>query len=110
MDDESPKHIGYISKPLDEQQLAELKALAERSDVEIDFSDAAEAGEEFLGVAERGTMYRVLKQQLTIRLDADVLDWFKRHAKNGRGYQTDINSALRSYVIAQEKRLSKKTG
>ena len=38
------------------------------------------------------------------RLDADILDWFKRHAKNGKGYQTDINKALRAYVAAQEKR------
>jgi uncharacterized protein (DUF4415 family) len=53
-------------------------------------------------------MYRVLKEQLTIRLDADVLDWFKRHAKNGKGYQTDINKALRAYVQAQEKRASNK--
>lgn len=37
------------------------------------------------------------KQVVTIRLDADVLDWFKRQ---GRGYQTRINKLLRSYMEA----------
>ena len=55
-------------------------------------------------------MYRLVTEQLTIRLDADILDWFKRHAKDGKGYQTDINKALRAYVVAQDKRASKKAG
>jgi uncharacterized protein (DUF4415 family) len=37
------------------------------------------------------------KQVITIRLDGDVLDWFKRQ---GRGYQTRINKLLRSYMEA----------
>lgn len=37
------------------------------------------------------------KQSITIRLDVDVLDWFKRQ---GRGYQTRINKLLRSYMEA----------
>lgn len=37
------------------------------------------------------------KRVVTIRLDADVLDWFKRQ---GRGYQTRINKLLRSYMEA----------
>lgn len=37
------------------------------------------------------------KQTVTIRLDADVLDWLKRQ---GRGYQTRINKLLRSYMKA----------
>lgn len=39
------------------------------------------------------------KQTITIRLDADVLDWFKRQ---GRGYQTRINKLLRFYMQAQD--------
>ena len=34
------------------------------------------------------------KQHTGIRLDADVLDWFK---KQGKGWQTRINAVLRSY-------------
>jgi uncharacterized protein (DUF4415 family) len=39
------------------------------------------------------------KQTITIRLDTDVLDWFRRQ---GRGYQTRINKLLRSYMQAQD--------
>jgi uncharacterized protein (DUF4415 family) len=38
------------------------------------------------------------KRQITIRLDQDVLDWFK---SQGAGYQTRINAVLRSFVDAQ---------
>jgi uncharacterized protein (DUF4415 family) len=36
------------------------------------------------------------KQAITIRLDADLLDWFRRH----KGYQTRINAILRAYMNA----------
>jgi len=39
-----------------------------------------------------------VKETMTIRLDADVLEWFR---KQGKGYQTRINAILRSYVHAQ---------
>ncbi len=39
------------------------------------------------------------KNQITLRLDADLLDWFK---EGGKGYQTRINAVLRSYVEAQK--------
>src|SRR4051812_27924059 len=37
------------------------------------------------------------KQQLTVRLDPDIVQWFKDH---GPGYQTRMNAVLRSYVDA----------
>jgi uncharacterized protein (DUF4415 family) len=39
------------------------------------------------------------KRQLTMRLDGDVIDWFKRQ---GRGYQTRMNEVLRRFVHAQK--------
>jgi uncharacterized protein (DUF4415 family) len=39
----------------------------------------------------------VKKLSVTLRLDRDVLQWFRRP---GRGYQTRINAVLRSYVAA----------
>lgn len=48
--------------------------------------------------ARRGVFYRPVKQQITLRLDADVIAWSKAHARGGRGYQTDINGALREHV------------
>lgn len=46
-------------------------------------------------------LFRPLKQRVTIRLDADVIEWFKQEARSkgqGRGYQTLINRALRDYM------------
>jgi uncharacterized protein (DUF4415 family) len=45
-------------------------------------------------------LYRPVKKPITVRLDADVLAWFK---KDGRKYQTRINSALRK-VMEKEMR------
>lgn len=85
------------------EQKEELRRLADLPDDQIDFSDIPPLTDEFFKNAKRNPFYqRALKQQTTIRLDADVLDWFKRHAKNGKGYQTDINRVLREYVEAQK--------
>lgn len=47
------------------------------------------------------------KTRITIRLDDDVLDWFRQqvHAAGGGNYQTLINHALREYVQSREQRL-----
>lgn len=45
-------------------------------------------------------LYRPLKKPVTLRLDADVLAWFK---KDGRRYQTRINSALRKVMEREMK-------
>ncbi len=44
--------------------------------------------------------YKVIKKPVTLRLDADVLAWFK---KQGRGYQTRINRALRQVMTDGKK-------
>jgi uncharacterized protein (DUF4415 family) len=98
------KIVRHRMQPLTPEQIERLKKVADLPDEEIDFSDIPQAGDDFFQKAKRGAMYRLVKQQLTIRLDADVLDWFKRHARNGKGYQTDINRVLREYVEAQEKK------
>jgi uncharacterized protein (DUF4415 family) len=46
----------------------------------------------------RGLFYRPVKQQLTLRFDADVVAWFKNHTTSNEGYQTRINRAPRGYV------------
>lgn len=89
--------------PLTKRQKAELKALAALPDEAIDTSDIPPLSEEFWKAAKRGLFYRPVKQQLTLRLDADVVAWFKRHAPGGRGYQTEINRALREYVQQHQK-------
>jgi len=61
--------------------------------------DDARRGNEFFKKAT--TPWPPVKKQLTIRLDADVLDWFKGH---GRGYQTCINRILRVVMESQPPR------
>jgi uncharacterized protein (DUF4415 family) len=82
-----------ISKVMTAKQRAELKALAAKPDNKIDTSDAPEVLN-WPG-AKRGRFYRPVKQQLTLRLDADVVDWFKQQ---GEGYQSRINAALRAHM------------
>lgn len=88
------------SKKLTPEQQAEIDAIAAMPDSEIDTSDAPEI--EDWSNAKRGLFYRPMKQQLTLRLDMDVLDYFQRA---GKGYQTRINQALREYMVShpQEK-------
>lgn len=90
--------------PLTRKQKARLKALAALPDEAIDYSDIPPTDEAFWKTAERGKFYRPVKRQLTLRLDADVVAWFKRHTRDGRGYQTNINRALREYVLGREKK------
>lgn len=47
-------------------------------------------------------MMPLTKQQITLRLDPDVIGWFKRGGK--KGYQSRMGAVLRSYVDAKRKR------
>ena len=66
-------------------------------DDEIDFSDIPEQGKAFF----KRAVLRLPqpKATITIRLDCQVLDWFKAQ---GRGYQTRINALLRAYMEAHK--------
>lgn len=68
-------------------------------DAEIDFSDAPEITPEMFATAvvKRGLQPVPAKRLLTLRVDDDVLAWFK---SQGRGYQTRINTLLRAYMDA----------
>ena len=85
-----------VSERLTDKQQTEIEALAALSDEEIDTSDAPEALD--WPDARRGRFYRPVKQQITLRLDADVVAWFKAAAPGGRGYQTEINRVLRDHA------------
>ena len=87
---------------LSAEHLAQLVALAALPDDQIDTADIPEAAAESWAEARRGGFYRPVKQPVTIRLDADVLAWFKAGAANG-GYQTEINRVLRRHVVAAGK-------
>ncbi|TXL79590.1 BrnA antitoxin family protein [Vineibacter terrae] len=86
-------------KELSRSELDQLAKLAKLRNDQIDTIDIPEAPAENWMQARRGEFYRPRKQAVTIRLDADVVAWFKERADNG-GYQTEINRALRRYVAA----------
>ncbi|OKH55252.1 hypothetical protein NIES2101_04620 [Calothrix sp. HK-06] len=71
------------------------------SDEDIDFSDCPEITPEMFAnsVVRRGLKPVTRKVQITLRVDSDVLDWFKA---KGQGYQTQINALLRAYMEAHE--------
>ena len=89
------------SDRLSNEQKAELEALAALPEDQINTDDIPEATGDWSG-AKRGVFYRPIKQQITLRLDADLIDWFKTHQEQGEGYQTSINRALREYVRQQQ--------
>jgi uncharacterized protein (DUF4415 family) len=88
------------SKHLTAKQKAQLKALAALPDDQINTDDIPEVLD--WSGAKRGLFYRPIKHQITLRLDADLIDWFKMHHPQDEGYQTSINRVLREYV-AQNK-------
>ena len=88
-------------KNISSKSRTDLKQLAKMKDAVIDLSDIPEIPpEKFAKAIVRKGLKSVLKKsQVTLRIDADVLQWFK---ENGKGYQTRINSLLRIYMEESE--------
>lgn len=76
-----------------ELTIAELAAM---KDEDIDYSDIPEASENFWKQAQVRWPDQP-KTPLNMRLDADVVAWFR---SQGKGYQTRINAVLRSFYEA----------
>ena len=89
--------------PITEEERAELLGLSDaRAHEPIDFSDIPASTDSTWKNPIRGRFYRPIKQQITLRLDANILDWFKR--RTPKGYQTDINRVLQDYISQQDKK------
>lgn len=89
---------GRALTPASKRQLARQAA---RPDSAIDTSDIAPLTESFWKNAVRNPYYRPVKQQLTVRLDADVVAWLRRQ---GKGYQTRLNGVLREAMVKDIKK------
>ena len=74
-----------------------LKEIENIPDDNIDTSDIPELDDNFWNRAKMNKA--ITKKSISIRLDSDILDWFK---SQGKGYQTLINRVLRSYVHHQQ--------
>jgi len=78
-----------------------LKKLDPVEDKNIDYSDIPELNEDFW--AHAVIQYPEKKKPVTLRLDSDVLEWFK---STGKGYQTRINAILRSFYEGHKRNVS----
>lgn len=76
----------------------ELAALAGKAESEIDYSDVPATTKQDWHDAVRGKFYRPIKQQLTVRVDSDILSWLK---SQGKGYQSRLNDILRNAMLSQ---------
>jgi uncharacterized protein (DUF4415 family) len=79
-------------QPLTPALQHQMNALATMPDSAIDTAEMPPVPD--WSKAVRG-LYRPVKRPLSLRVDADVIEWFQRQ---GQGYQTRMNSALREYV------------
>jgi len=91
------RHERNPGDPLTRRQKENLKQIARIKDEDIDFSEIPELSEEWFARAVRGKFYRPVKEIVSIRLDKDVLTFFRRQ---GTGYQTRINNTLREAMQA----------
>jgi len=81
--------------PLEKRQ----KKFLEMPDEDIDYSDIPPLDDEFFKNAKL-VKRSPRTEQISIRIDTEVLEWFKSHAQE-KGYQTLINDVLRTYVRHQ---------
>jgi uncharacterized protein (DUF4415 family) len=85
------------NRPFSAEELEQLARLEAMSDDDIDTSDIPELPDSAVLVSRGSTVYRPVKQPVTIRLDADIVSWFKDHAGD-KPYQSEINRVLRRHV------------
>lgn len=79
-----------------EKSRTDLERLKAMDDEDIDLSDSPELDAAFF---KEAVEWPTQKKQITLRLDPEVLDFFR---SQGKGYQTAINKVLRRYVEAQK--------
>ena len=90
LDPSQPRRLSVASK-------ARLDTL---KDEQIDYSDIPELTDDWFARAAQSKEMRIpTKQQISLRVDEDVLAFFKAH---GPRYQTRINAVLRAYVDAHK--------
>jgi len=77
------------------KRLKQINAIKEK---DIDYTDIPELDKDFWDNAT--PVYPKEKIAISIRLDKDIIDFFKGE---GKGYQSKINSVLRSYIKAQHR-------
>jgi uncharacterized protein (DUF4415 family) len=85
------------------EEIEQLKALNTLREDQLDTNDIPEAALANMRQGVRGAHFRPLKTPLTIRLDADVVAWFKETAASGK-YQSEINRVLRRHMTDRQRK------
>jgi uncharacterized protein (DUF4415 family) len=88
---------------LTEERKAELRALAEKPDSEIDYSDIPPLDDAFWVRAEPNPFFKPVKTHASVRIDSDVMVWLK---SQGKGYQTRMNTILREAMLRSLRRMA----
>ena len=86
------------AKPSKKQSKTNWRKLQAQTDSEIDTSEIPELDPDFFKSADLRMPSK--KASITVRLDSDVLEWFR---EQGKGYQTRMNAVLRTYMEAHHK-------
>jgi len=83
------------------QSQSDWKKIDLMKDEDINLSELPELSpEKFVkAVVRKGLKPLANKTQITLRVDTDVLNWFKAQ---GQGYQTNINALLKAYMEANQ--------
>jgi uncharacterized protein (DUF4415 family) len=80
--------------PISSERLTQIEAIP---DDKIDYSDIPEMDEAFFKAARLVMPSGLLKQPISIRVDEDVLTWFKAQ---GKGHLSRMNAVLRAYMLS----------
>ena len=83
--------------PISKKRLAEIAAIP---DEDIDTSDIPEVSEDFFRTASLIMPTDTGKKAISLRIDEDVLAWFKGQ---GKGHLSRMNAVLRAYMVAQSR-------
>ena len=86
-----------ISKKLLKETLKRIDAIKEE---DIDYSDIPPLDDSFFERTPVELPIFKRKESVTLRLDSEILEWFK---KQGKGYQTKINAVLKAYFNAHHR-------
>ena len=92
------RHRHVPNTPLTESQKAEFASLQHIGDADINLDEIPELDERFRQNAVRNPYYKPTKTSTTMRLDSDVLAWFKQQ---GKGWQTRMNAVLRQEMLRE---------
>jgi uncharacterized protein (DUF4415 family) len=98
----SERQIMKSAKNMKRRSRTDWKRIDAMRDEDIDYSDIPKQGPDFFANA---ILWPGPKKQITLRLDPDVLKFFRKH---GRGYQSTINAVLRKYMEARKESTSVK--